>query len=107
MKAVLTASELAKQLRVSASQVSRLAASGKIPGARDLGTGTNHKWRFTEEIVDRWLTGEEPPRDDRSPRRRVRKITQVQHSTNGALQRIEKPPENRKEHGIEHPVNDS
>jgi len=55
MKSVLTAAELAKQLRVSASQVSRLAACGKIPGARDLGTGRNHKWRFTEEIIDYWL----------------------------------------------------
>jgi excisionase family DNA binding protein len=107
MKAVLTPKELAKELRVSASQVSRLAALGKIPGARDLGTGTNHKWRFTEEIVDRWLMEErQPARHEPSPRRRTRKITPVQHNTNAVSQTIQKQEENRKAHGTEYPVNE-
>jgi len=82
MKTVLTPRELANQLRVSASQVCRLAASGKIPGAKDLGTGgANHKWRFTEEIIDKWLMEEtQATRHRVPPRRRQRKATPVQRS---------------------------
>src|ERR1043165_9155187 len=104
MTAVLTAKELAKQLRLSSSQVSRLAAMGRIPGARDLGTGTNHKWRFTEEIIDKWLMEERQSIRHEKPRRRMRMATPVQHHANSVSQATEIQKENGKAHGTEYPV---
>jgi excisionase family DNA binding protein len=77
MKSVLTAKELAKALRTSESTVSREARKGKIPGAHRVGG----QWRFTEEIIDRWLMEETPPkRSETPPRRRQRKATPVQQA---------------------------
>ena|SRR5689334_3817389 len=105
MKTVLTAAEVARELRISASQVSRLAASGRIPGARDLGVGTNHKWRFSEEIIDKWLMDEkQPARCRASARRRARKATPVQRNTNAVSERSEIQNENGNTHGTEYPT---
>jgi excisionase family DNA binding protein len=108
MKAVLTAGELAKALRTSESTISREARKGKIPGAHRVGG----QWRFTEEVIDRWLMEEHPPKRTKSPPPRRRKrmpppaATHVQRRISGATQVVEKQNENGKAHGIEYPMNE-
>lgn len=77
MKAVLTAKEIALALRVSESTVSREAKKGRIPGAHRVGGA----WRFTEEVIEKWLTEEQPPtRPEAPPKRRKRIATSVEHT---------------------------
>jgi len=106
MKTVLTAAEVAKQLRVSVSQVSRLAARGKIPGAKDLGSGgINHKWRFAEELIDKWLLEEtQRTRGSMNPPRQRRKATPVQRTINRVSQATERQDQNGNVHGTEYPT---
>jgi excisionase family DNA binding protein len=102
MKAVLTASEVATALRVSASTISREAKKGKIPGAHRVGG----QWRFTEEIIDRWLTEEPPPTRAEAPlRRRKRSATGVEHNNAPIRQVIEKQNGNSNAHGTAYPMN--
>ena len=53
---VLTLKEAATYLRLTASELGKLAKHGEIPG-RSVG----NEWRFLKAALDRWLQGEKYP----------------------------------------------
>jgi len=53
MAHVMTASEVAKYLKVSRHTVVRYAKEGTLPAGK-----MGRCWRFDKDLIDRWLRGE-------------------------------------------------
>jgi excisionase family DNA binding protein len=54
LPAVLDVADLARLLRLHVVTVRLKAASGEIPGGKQIG----NRWRFSRAVIEAWLAGE-------------------------------------------------
>jgi len=55
---------LSEYLGKPVRKIQKLVQAGRIPSAEKVGVGIGSYWRFPREVIDQWLLGEPPPKEE-------------------------------------------